>query len=87
MRHRALCPLGAEAEAEVVVEDPEPVVVVVAPMVVVVLGAHIEGVWQVMHVLPWNATRLHLPGLPDGWHVTHFPSSTLPACGGVPVWQ
>jgi len=50
----------------VVVEDPAPVMVVVDPMVVVVLGAHIAGVWQVMHVLPWNATRLHLPGLPDG---------------------
>ena len=66
--------------AVLVVEDP-------GPAVVVVLGAHIAGVWQVMHVLPWNATKLHLPGLPTGWHETHLPSSTLPACGGVPVWQ
>ena len=66
--------------AVLVVEDP-------GPAVVVVLGAHIEGVWQVMHVLPWKATKLHLPGLTTGWHETHLPSSTLPACGGVPVWQ
>jgi hypothetical protein len=42
VRHRVLWPLGAEGE--VVVEDPEPVEVVVDPIVVVVLGAHIAGV-------------------------------------------
>ena len=68
-----------------VVEDPAPVMVVVDPMIVVVLGAHIAGVWQVLHVLPWNATKLHVPGLPVGWQPAHLPTSALPAVAGVPV--
>jgi hypothetical protein len=70
----------------VVVEDPAPVVVVVDPeIVVVVLGAHIAEVWQVLHVLPWNAIKLHVPGLPVGWQPAHLPTSALPAVAGVPV--